>query len=206
MSFASVDVRLLTERRVLSIARASHVMRIAAGVACLSCSDARSDAASTGANGESALAVVGRPSQPGIRFDPSTLQPGQRIGDLVAESVSAQRTVVDSTWVGQATFRGELEITGRIFPHPDADLRETTTCFEADSASAARLPRWAADERRPWFCFDNRAVANRAIHQQAGVDSVLTILIDRFTIHRNLSDAVNAASFVRVVRVDNAPR
>jgi len=206
MSFPSVGVRPLTECRALSIARTRHLARIAVGLVCLSCADTRSDTSSTsgGVRGSTPHVIV-RPSQPGIPFDPSTLRPGQRIGDLVVDSVSAQRTIIDSTWVGYATFRGELALTGRMFPHPDADLRKTTTCFEADSASAARLPRWAADERRPWFCFDNRAEAERAI-QKAGVDSVLTIQIDRFTIQRNLSDAVNAASFVRVVRADSGPR
>ena len=99
---------------------------------------------------------------------------------------------------------GQVELTGRHFPHPDSDLRGSTTCFEADSVSAARLPRWAADERRPWFCFENRPEAERAIGEK-DADVLLTIVIDRFTIHRNLSDAVNSASFVRLVRADSAP-
>jgi CubicO group peptidase (beta-lactamase class C family) len=173
-------------------------------LACLCCGDVQSDgAAAKGVVGDTTLAVGARPPQPGIRFDPSTLRPGQTIGAVVADSVSAQLAVVDSTYVGYARFRGELELTGRIVPHFDADLREVTTCFEADSLSAARLPRWSADERRPWFCFENRTEAERAV-RDTGEGSVLTIVIDDFTIHRNLSDAVNSASFVRLGRGSTA--
>jgi hypothetical protein len=167
---------------------------------CVSCADVRSDGtAAKGIAEDSTVAVGTRSPQPGIRFDPSTLRPGQRVGALVADSVSAQLAVVDSTYVGYARFRGELELTGQLMPHPDADLREVTTCFEADSASAARLPRWSGDERRPWFCFENRAEAERSI-REGGAGSALTVVIDDFTIYRNLSDAVNSASFVRLGR------
>lgn len=169
-------------------------------LACLSCTDVRSDgAARKGVGEDTTLAAGARSPQPGIRFDPSTLRPGQRVGVLVADSVSTQLAIVDSTYVGYARFRGELELTGRIISHPDADVREVTTCFEADSVSAARLPRWSADERRSWFCFENQAEAERSI-REAGAGSVLTVVIDDFTIYRNLSDAVNGASFVRLGR------
>ena len=65
--------------------------------------------------------------------------------------------------------------------------------------SAARLPRWLGDERRPWFCFENRDAAARALGPPSeGVQA--TIVIERFTIHRGGSDEVNSASFVRLVR------
>lgn len=167
---------------------------------CLSCADARSGGATAkGADADSAVAIGTRSPQPGIRFDPSTLRPGQRVGALVADSVSAQLAIVDSTYIGFARFRGELELTGSIVPHPDTDLRDVTTCFEADSGSGARLPRWESDERRPWFCFENRAEAERRI-REAGAGSVLSVVIDDFIIYRNLSDAVNSASFVRLSR------
>lgn len=172
-------------------------------LACLSCEDRRSAAPSGDSARDTTADMVMRPPRPGIRFDPSTLRPGQRVGEVVADSISAQRTIVDSTWVGSARFIGQVELTGRLFPHPDADLRGSTTCFEADSLSEARLPRWAADERRPWFCFENRAQAEGAISEE-GADALLTIAIDRFTIHRNLSDAVNSALFLRLVRADSA--
>ena len=137
-----------------------------------------------------------RPFRPGIRFDPATLRPGTRVGSLVAESVEARRTVVDSTFVGIARFRGQIELTGKTLRHPDVDLAKIAICFEADSASASLLPRWTGDERRPWFCFVNQADAARALGPPSeGVPA--TIVVDAFTIHRGLSDQVNSARFLK---------
>ncbi len=47
--------------------------------------------------------------------------------------------------------------------------------------------------------------AERAIGK-AGDASGLPVVIDEFTIYRTLSDAVNSASFVQVVRADSAAR
>lgn len=138
-----------------------------------------------------------RPLRPGIRFDPATLRPGTSVGVLVADSVAARRTPIDSTYVGTARFRGEIELSGQTMRHPDSDVQ--VVCFEADSLSAARLPRWKGDERRPWFCFTNDGEARRALGPPIdGVEA--TVVIDRFTIHRGLSDEVNSARLVRAVR------
>jgi hypothetical protein len=138
-----------------------------------------------------------QPQRPGIRFDPATLRPGDRVGELVADSIAALRTPTDSTYVGVALFRGEIELGGRTMRHPEPDVQDV--CFEADSVSAARLPRWQGDERRPWFCFTNDGEARRRLGPP--VDGVgATIVIDSFTIHRGLSDEVNSARLVRVVR------
>jgi len=135
----------------------------------------------------------------GIRFDPPSLRSGMRVGDLIADSVAARRTVADSSFVGIARFRGQIELSGWTLRNPDPDLHRILTCFEADSASAARLPRWAGDERRAWFCFTNRAEAARALGPPSeGVRA--TIVVDEFTIHRGLSDEVNSARLVRLVR------
>jgi hypothetical protein len=134
----------------------------------------------------------------GIVFDAAGLKPGDQVGELVADSVSAQRAAVDSTYVGTARFRNEITLGGHTVRHPDADLSRTTACFEADSASATRLPRWSGDERRPWFCFENQAEAARSLGS-ASEGAGLTIVIDNFTIHRGMSDQVNSARFVRVI-------
>ena len=141
------------------------------------------------------------PPRPGIRFDASTLRSGDRVGTLVVESIDARLTPIDSSHVGTARFRGEVELTGATMRHPDADERSRLVCFEADTASAARLPRWPGDERRPWFCFDNQADARRALGPPS--DGVRArIVIDRFTIHRGFSDEVNGA---RLARTGAAP-
>jgi hypothetical protein len=137
--------------------------------------------------------------RPGIRFDPAELRRGQSVGSLTLDSIHSRLTVVDSTRVGMARFRGQIELSGWTLRNPDPDLYRQLTCFEADSSSAARLPRWQGDERRAWFCFSNRAEAARALGPPSeGIPA--TIVVDQFTIHRGLSDEVNSARFVRLVR------
>lgn len=139
-----------------------------------------------------------QPERPGVRFDPATARPGDSVGVLVVDTIVAGPTVVDSTLVGMARFRGRIELGGRMVPHPDDDLRGESVCFEADEESAARLPRWLHDERRAWFCFSNPADAVAALGRAAGAagDPGVTVVIDQFTIHRGLSDEVNSARFV----------
>ena len=137
--------------------------------------------------------------RPGIRFNPATLTKGTSVGALVLDSIIVRQTVVDSTHVGMAHFRGEIRLSGWTMRHPDPDASRVITCFEADSSSAARLPRWKGDERRPWFCFSNRAEAAQALGPPSeGIPA--TIVVDQFTIHRGLSDEVNSARFIRLVR------
>ncbi len=137
--------------------------------------------------------------RPGIRFNPATLRKGANVGALVLDSITVRQAVVDSTPVGMARFRGEIELHGWTMRHPDPDAYRVVTCFEADSSSAARLPRWKGDERRAWFCFSNRADAARALGPPSE-GRPATIVVDQFTIHRGLSDEVNSARFVRIVR------
>jgi hypothetical protein len=137
--------------------------------------------------------------RPGIRFNPSTIRPGTTVGTLVLDSIIARQAVIDAINVGSARFRGEIELSGWTLRNPDPDLGRILTCFEADSSSAARLPRWAGDERRAWFCFSNRAEAARALGPPSeGVRA--RIVIDQFTIHAGMSDEVNSARFIRLVR------
>ena len=179
--------------------------RVAAGVCLLglalaACGEERQTETSRVATIRSATtASLAAPSQPGIRFDPVALRPGTPVGELVAESVDARRTPLDSSYVGVARFRGRMRLSGWTLRNPDPDLYDVAVCFEADSASASRLPRWSGDERRPWFCFGNRHDAARALGPASeGVPA--TIVIERFTINRGLSDQVNSAWFVQLVR------
>ena len=103
---------------------------------------------------------------------------------------------MDGSWVGTALFSGELKVTGRRRPHPDPELG--AVCFEADEVSAAVLPRWAGDARRPWFCFENVEDAKGLLPDTKADASPVTVVIDAFTIHRGLSDEVNGGHLVRV--------
>ena len=137
--------------------------------------------------------------RPGVRFDPAKVRRGSTVGELVVDSIVARQAAADTVFVGTARFRGAIELSGWTMRHPDPDAYRVVTCFEADSASAARLPRWAGDERRAWFCFSNRAAAAQALGPpSAGVPA--TIVVDQFTIHRGLSDEVNSVRLIRRVR------
>lgn len=150
--------------------------------------------------GTAAIDVLpGGSERPGIQFNPSTIRHGTSVGLLVLDSITVRQAVVDSTYVGTAQFRGEIQLRGWTMRHPDPDASRVVTCFEADSSSAARLPRWRGDERRAWFCFSNNAEAVEALGPPSeGVRA--TIVVDQFTIHRGLSDEVNSARLVRLVR------
>jgi hypothetical protein len=134
-----------------------------------------------------------------VIFDPASLRVGDRVGELVVDSIEAQVSPADSSFVGVARFRGELTLAGTTLRHFESDLRNTTSCFEADSSSSARLPRWRGDTRRPWFCFENQSEAAAALGPPSD-STAATIVIERFTINRGLSDQVNSAKFVRVTR------
>lgn len=137
--------------------------------------------------------------RPGIRFDPGKARQGMNVGSLVLDSIAAGVALTDLSYVGTARFNGEIQLTGWTLRHPDPDLNRVVTCFEADSSSSARLPRWSGDERRAWFCFSNRAEAARALGPPSeGVPA--TIVVDQFTIYRGLSDEVNSSRFLRLVR------
>ena len=137
-----------------------------------------------------------QPARPGIRFNAVSARPGLTVGTLVLDTIEAQLAAVDSVWVGMARFRGELTLTGQTMRHFEPDAR--AVCFEADSASAARMPRWDGDNRRAWFCFENVEHASQVL-AAPGVERKATLVVDRFVIHRGLSDQVNSARLVRVV-------
>jgi hypothetical protein len=138
-----------------------------------------------------------RPARAGVHFHPDTVKPGSHIGPLRVDSIRL-RDVAGGRDADIAYFTGELTLTGQTLRHPDADLGLTTVCFEADSASAAQMPRWTEDLRRSWFCFSNRAEAARTL-AAPGESVSASIVIDRFINIRGSSDEVNSARLVRVV-------
>jgi hypothetical protein len=188
---------------MLHVANITYSSAAFLGLALAACGDTRQNEMTRAAPIESAAtAPPARPFRPGIRFDPGAIRPGTRVGELVAESLVVRRSDIDSTFVGEARFRGRIQVSGWTLRNPDADLANVASCFEADSASASRMPRWAGDERRPWFCFVNRTDAERALGPPSeGVPA--TIVIDSFTIHCGFSDEVNSARFVGRVREGN---
>lgn len=175
----------------------------AAGLALLACEppgNARDTARDTATASPPAPPVPLSPhefwARVGVLFDPERTAPGDTVGELTVDTVAAT-VAYDSTRVGIARFRGEIRLSGRTMRNPDDDLATRAVCFEADSISAARLPRWRGDARRPWFCFTNERTAARTL-APPGEERAATVVIDRFTIHRGMSDEVNSARLVRV--------
>jgi hypothetical protein len=129
-----------------------------------------------------------------LTFDPSAIRNGQQVGPLTVEATDVAWSEALSTWTGSVRFRGELALRGHVIRHFDFPEVQST-CFEADSASALKLPRWPEDERRPWFCFENDSAAHRVLGA-ADSSRPVDIVIDRFTTVRAFTDAVNSARLV----------
>jgi hypothetical protein len=156
------------------------------------------------AAGESAAAALPDPdpagaarARIGVVFEPLAVRPGDTVAGLVVTRTEVQRAAADATPVGTVAFGGELAVAGRLIAHADPDAAARAACFEADSGSAARLPRWAGDRRRAWFCFTNPARARAALGVPVENAPPVRIRIADLTIQRGLSDEVNSARFVR---------
>ncbi len=144
------------------------------------------------AKGESESAPDRRSGpQPPLILDPASLKRGAAVGELRVDSMDVVWSEELGEWVGSVRFSGELRLTGAAGPHLAAP-EEKVTCFEADSASGRRLPRWPGDERRPWFCFENADSARRMLGAPDSARAA-TIVVDRFTTVRAHTDAVNSA-------------
>lgn len=153
--------------------------------------------ADTGAANDSAIdpALAGGSGTP-LAFDPDSLRDGDTLGTMVVARRDL-RIDHEGRWVGTVHFTGEVTLSGRYHPHFDyPEMR--STCFEVDDDSAARLPRFAFDERRVWFCFENQEDAARSLGPP-GSSGDATIVIDRYSTIHSFTDAVDAARLVRVV-------
>jgi hypothetical protein len=134
-----------------------------------------------------------------VVFDPARVRVGDSVAGLRVDALDV-RQASDGEWVGTVRFAGAVAIGGHTMAHPDADV--AAPCFEADSTSAARLPRWTGDTRRSWFCFTNVDSAAAWLGPMV-LARAAVITIDSFTIHHAHSDVVNSA---RLLRVDGGVR
>lgn len=138
------------------------------------------------------------PSAPGAApnvFDPKAIEPGQQFLGLTVVKAEVEPAADRAASVGRVLFRGEITVSGTFRPHPEDGPQ--VPCFTADAATARALPRFPEDERLPWFCFRNTFQASEAMQEAAG--SPRTIVIRGFETVYRLTDAVNAAEFVRFV-------
>lgn len=155
------------------------------------------------AGGESAMAAAdsAAPGGPWHPFDPDTVEVGASAGGLVLDTL-IRRGEHSGADADVAVFDGEIELSGRTLLHPDADLGLQQVCFEADYTTSHRLPRMTGDERRPWFCFNNTALATERL-AGPGIIVAATVVIDSFTNVRGSSDEVNSATLLRVSEVSD---
>lgn len=137
-------------------------------------------------------------------FDPATVATGDTVAGLRVVHVDVERVFEDSVWVGTVHFEGELAVEGVYQAHFDAP-EVNAVCFHVDAGSAMRLPRFLPDTRtrpRPitWFCFSNPEVAVELLGppeepRHAG------IVVDRYRLVREFTDAWDLAELVRVDNV-----
>lgn len=136
-------------------------------------------------------------------FNPAQVKPGDSVAGLTIVAIEAT-PYQDRGYVGTAKFRGETTVSGTYKLAPDAaDAGTGNPCFFADAASASKLPRFANDERVPWFCFTNAAAVEQALGQPTATGKQVTIAIADYETVYQPSDVVNQAKFVRVVEPSN---
>jgi hypothetical protein len=183
---------------------------IAGCLALFACEGNRPQTAGSGsAASDSAARVDSTVQQPDslLRgFDPGATQVGDTVLGLRVMSRDARRAFDDSVWVGSFVFSGQLELRGvhqGHFDYPEVNAH----CFHVtDSASVARVPRFAADSHstrmKTWFCFTNQERARELLGSPAEPREA-TIVVDRYTAQRHFSDTWDSAELVRVISLGN---
>jgi hypothetical protein len=128
------------------------------------------------------------------RFDPLVIATGERVGAMTVREVQVAPSIVDGDPVGWVRFAGEVELRGRVAPHPEGG--ELDLCFFPDRRSAGLLPRMRQDRRRVWLCFSNPHEAREALGFD---DGAAAVLLDDYRTVAERSDVVDTARLVRVL-------
>lgn len=160
--------------------------------------------------GASCAAACGEPAPPQAStasanyFDPGAVAVGDTVAGLRVAALDVQRVFEDSVWTGNVRFAGEIELTGVYQGHFDYP-EPADACFHPDSASAARIPRFAPDawtsaHGKTWFCFDDAVSAERALGDPRA-SRWASIVVDDYRLHRAFTDAYDVARLVRVISV-----
>jgi hypothetical protein len=144
-------------------------------------------------------------------FDPGAVQPGDTVLGLVVVSKDVQRAAaVDSVWVGNVVFEGDLVVQGVYQPHYDWP-EVTAPCFHVtDPVSIARMPRfvpdeWTSPDGKTWFCFSNPEVAIELLGAPEEPREMV-IALGRFQLWRQMSDAYSMAELAELIEAGPASR
>jgi hypothetical protein len=142
-------------------------------------------------------------------FDPGAVEPGDTVLGLVVVSKDVERAAaVDSAWVGEVVFEGDLVLQGVYQPHYDWP-EVTAACFHVtDPASMARIPRfepdsWTSPDAKTWFCFSNPEVALELLGPPEEPREMV-IALGRYRISRHFSDVFDTAELAELLEVGPA--
>lgn len=134
-----------------------------------------------------------------LRFNPMVVSPGERLGSFTVREVQVSPSIVDGEPVGWVRFAGEVELSGRIAPHPEGG---TDLCFFPDRESAALLPRMQHDTRPVWLCFADPARAREALGFEQGH---AVLVIDEYRTVAERNDAADSGRLARVIEAAPLP-
>jgi hypothetical protein len=139
-------------------------------------------------------------------FDPGAVEPGDTVLGLVVVSKDVERAAaVDSVWVGNVVFEGDLVLQGVYQPHYDWP-EVTAPCFHVtDPASMARIPRfapdsWTSPDGKTWFCFSNPEVALELLGPPEQPREMV-IALDRYQLWRQFTDAYDVGELAELLEV-----
>jgi hypothetical protein len=158
----------------------------------------------------SADGVPKAPAAPAANtFDPGAVEPGDTVLGLVVVSKDVQRAeAIDSVWVGNVVFEGDLVLQGVYQPHFDWP-EVATPCFHVtDPASMARIPRfepdsWTSPNAKTWFCFSNPDVALELLGPPEEPREMV-IALGRYQLSRHFSDVYDTGELVELLEAGSA--
>ena len=134
------------------------------------------------------------------RFDAGQLSVGDEVLGLRVSRIAVRpATPPDSGYLGEVAFAGNVTLSGRYRAHPEYPGEGANyMCFFVDSETAARLPRFEADERLPWLCFTNR---DFTIAELGPLDTEggATVVVDEYRTIRQRTNAFDTALLVSVI-------
>jgi hypothetical protein len=169
--------------------------------------ESRPEAAASSPDSAGEAPIV--PSAAANTFDPGAVQPGDTVLGLVVVSKDVQRApAIDSVWVGNVLFEGDLLVQGVYQPHFDWP-EVAVPCFHVtDPASMARIPRfepdgWTSPNAKTWFCFSNPEVALEVLGPLEQPREMV-IALSRYQIWRQFSDVFDEAELAELLEAGPA--
>lgn len=173
-------------------ARAAPVTETTASAVTSTTAGATVPATATMAPGETSTTTGPEAHPEWTTFDPSKVEAGTKVGAWSVRDVTFRPDPSEQGWTGEVRFSGEVSLSGTFQPHFDSEVK--AACFFVDLDDAAKLPRFANDVRKPWFCFQNEEEARSA----APVGTRATIRVSDYHYAYSHTDVVNSVKLLTV--------